>query len=107
MAELSPISAVKFNEGAQFTNAGDTVNKDDFLTLLVTQLQHQDPLEPLDNAEFVSQMTQFSSLEQLISIRDAVEATAMFLAAATQPPAETPVDNPEVTPESPPTNPQD
>ena len=91
MTELSPVTAVKFTEGAQYTNASDTVNKDDFLTLLVTQLQHQDPLEPLDNAEFVSQMTQFSALEQLISIRDAVEATAIFLAEATQP-VESPVD---------------
>lgn len=106
MVELSPISAVKFNEAAEFTNAGDTVNKDDFLTLLVTQLQHQDPLEPLDNAEFVSQMTQFSSLEQLISIRDAVEATAIFMAAATQP-AEDPADMPDESSANSPTIPEE
>ena len=64
--------------------ASSTVDKDEFLTLLITQLQNQDPLEPLDNAEFVSQVTQFSSLEQLISIREAVETTAEYLEQAKQ-----------------------
>src|SRR5512144_3059015 len=37
-----------------------------FLTLLVSQLQHQDPLEPLDAAQFTSQLVQFASVEQQI-----------------------------------------
>jgi len=37
----------------------------DYMTLLVTQLQHQDPLEPLDNNEMASQLAQFSQLQQL------------------------------------------
>jgi flagellar basal-body rod modification protein FlgD len=45
--------------------AGETMGKDEFLRLLVTQLRHQDPLNPLDNAEFVAQLAQFSSLEQM------------------------------------------
>ncbi len=46
--------------------------RDEFLQLLSKQLQYQDPLKPMENAEFVAQLAQFSSLEQLIQIREAV-----------------------------------
>jgi flagellar basal-body rod modification protein FlgD len=48
--------------------AGAAPDKTEFLKLLVTQLQHQDPLQPQDGTEFVAQLAQFSSLEQLIDI---------------------------------------
>jgi flagellar basal-body rod modification protein FlgD len=82
MTEISPVGGVQMIENSShLTDAtSSTVEKDEFLKLLITQLQNQDPLEPLDNAEFVSQVTQFSSLEQLISIRQAVESTAEYLA---------------------------
>ena len=41
-----------------------TIGKDDFLKLLVGQLQHQDPLEPSQDTEFIGQMAQFAALEQ-------------------------------------------
>ncbi len=47
---------------------GGPPDKTEFLKLLVTQLQHQDPLQPQDGTEFVAQLAQFSSLEQLIDI---------------------------------------
>jgi flagellar basal-body rod modification protein FlgD len=43
--------------------AGD-MGKDDFLKLLVGQLQHQDPMQPADDNQFIGQMAQFSQLEQ-------------------------------------------
>jgi flagellar basal-body rod modification protein FlgD len=41
-----------------------TMGKDDFLKLLVGQLQHQDPMQPADDTQFIGQMAQFSQLEQ-------------------------------------------
>jgi flagellar basal-body rod modification protein FlgD len=44
---------------------GTTLGKDDFLKLLVGQLQHQDPLAPSDDQQWIGQMAQFSQLEQV------------------------------------------
>ncbi len=46
------------------------MGKDDFLRILVTQLQNQDPLQPLQDKDFVAQMAQFSSVEQLVNMSD-------------------------------------
>lgn len=50
------------------------LGKDDFLKLLITQLRYQDPLEPLDQNQFLSQTAQFSALEELQSIGKSIEA---------------------------------
>ncbi len=44
--------------------------QNDFMNLLVAQLQHQDPLSPMDAMEFTSQLTQFAELEQLFYVND-------------------------------------
>jgi flagellar basal-body rod modification protein FlgD len=57
---------------------GGPLGKDEFLRLLITQLRHQDPLNPLDQNQFLAQTAQFTSLEQLQAIRgrlDALQAT--------------------------------
>jgi flagellar basal-body rod modification protein FlgD len=46
---------------------GLTSNFNDFLTMLMTQLQHQDPTQPMDASQFTSELVQFSSVEQQIS----------------------------------------
>ena len=44
---------------------GNDLDKNAFLNLLITQLRHQDPLNPMDDREFIAQLAQFSSLEQM------------------------------------------
>lgn len=48
------------------------LGKDEFLKILMTQIQNQDPLSPMDDREFISQMTTFSSLEQMMSMNDSI-----------------------------------
>lgn len=55
------------------TAGNSSLGKNDFLNLLMTQLQHQDPLNPQDDKEFVAQLSQFSSLEQLTNISSGVD----------------------------------
>jgi flagellar basal-body rod modification protein FlgD len=54
------------------SQAGGATGRNEFLQLLATQLQFQDPLNPLQNSDFVAQLAQFSSLEQLIMIRESL-----------------------------------
>jgi len=55
-------------------SAGDSaLDFDAFLKLLITQLQNQNPLEPMKDTEFIAQMAQFSALEQMSLVREEVE----------------------------------
>lgn len=53
---------------AAATTKDTTLGKDDFLKILVTQLRNQDPSQPLQDRDFIAQMAQFSSVEQLMNM---------------------------------------
>lgn len=66
-----PVSAVSTYAPFQgMTEQTDELGKEAFLKLLTTQLAHQNPLEPASDVEFISQLTEFASLEQLRSVND-------------------------------------
>jgi len=58
---------------ATTTSTDDAIGKDTFMTLLLAQLQNQDPLNPMDATQFSTQLAQFSSLEQLYNINENME----------------------------------
>lgn len=70
---------------ADRTEKKDPLGRDAFLQLLVTQLQHQDPMQPQENGEFLAQLAQFSSLESLQQIKDDIAALRALLEPAALP----------------------
>lgn len=69
------IGSKKLNESNVKTSANDDLDKNAFLHLLTTQLANQDPLDPMDDREFIAQLAQFSSLEQMTLLNTNAEET--------------------------------
>ena len=64
---------------AQNSAENGTLGKDDFLKLFVAQLRHQDPMNPMNDSEFMGQMASFSTLEQVSNLALANERIANSL----------------------------
>lgn len=58
------------------------MGKDQFLKILITQLQNQDPMQPMEDKEFIAQMAQFSSVEQLMNISTQLTSLNQSLGSA-------------------------
>ncbi len=76
VSSATTVSSTSGSSGTTTTSSTDELGKDDFLLLLVTQLQNQDPLNPTDNTEFVSQLAQFSSLEGIKNMEETMGTVA-------------------------------
>lgn len=69
MQAASPISAASPSSSAQ---SAFGLNFQSLLNIILTQLTYQDPLKPMDNFQFVSQLAQFAQLQQTQSMNDAI-----------------------------------
>ena len=75
---ISGIDTVSSLGSTFTTEKNDLMGKEDFLHLLVTQLQAQDPLNPMESTDFTAQLAQFSSLEQLQNVNSNMDYLLMF-----------------------------
>lgn len=73
MSVTSVSSSADLSTYTSSATGGTTLGQEDFLTILVAQLENQDPLDPQDSAEFIAQMAQFSTLEQQIQTNENLE----------------------------------
>ncbi|HSW40453.1 MAG TPA: flagellar hook capping FlgD N-terminal domain-containing protein [Acidobacteriota bacterium] len=78
---MSTVDGISYANQPQSSSGGNSmfskeVGQDEFMRLFITQLQHQDPINPVSNEQFIAQLATFSSLEQLIAINKAVTRLA-------------------------------
>lgn len=64
------------------TGNKSSLGKDDFLKILIAQMQNQDPTQPLQDKEFIAQMAQFTSVEQLTNMSSEMKLLRQSLGAA-------------------------
>jgi flagellar basal-body rod modification protein FlgD len=76
--DVAAIDSTSASAASQVASSKLAENFDTFLTLLVAQLQNQDPLEPTDTKEFVQQLVQFSEVEQQIDTNASLEKMLEF-----------------------------
>jgi flagellar basal-body rod modification protein FlgD len=62
------------SDQVQAEDSRQDLGRDSFLTLFIAQLEHQDPLNPVESQEFTAQLAQFSSLEQLYNLNDTLDS---------------------------------
>lgn len=75
MSSLTKIDSSYYLQNQETNNTPNSaLGKDEFLKILMTQLQNQDPLDPMDDRDFISQMATFSSLEQMMQMTSSIDS---------------------------------
>ncbi len=73
---IEEIVAASSVDEPQESSRQETIGQQDFLRMLIAQLENQDPLDPQDGTEFTAQLAQFTSLEQLVAMRESIDRLA-------------------------------
>lgn len=77
MPNISPNTSIWPNYASHNTKAvkehTSTLGQNEFLQILIAQLRHQDPLQPMQDRDFIAQMAQFSSVEQMMNMAEEVK----------------------------------
>ena len=68
------VSSTPLSTEVSSSSATSSLDRDAFLKLLITQLQNQDPMSPMKDADFIAQLAQFASLEQMQHLNDGFDA---------------------------------
>ncbi len=76
MSTINGVNSTTAKDLFASSTGSSNLGKEDFLVLLVAQLQNQDPLNPSDPTEFTAQLAQYSSLEQLMTVNQNIEGLA-------------------------------
>ena len=80
-----PVEAIGRNLELSSVDQSSAITQEEFVRLFLTQLTYQDPLEPLDNSEFIAQLAQFSSVEQQrqngLQLENIAEINSIFQAS--------------------------
>ncbi len=71
--------AQQVETGQNISTGSEQLGKLDFLQLMVMQMRYQDPLSPMDNTEFITQLAQFNSLEQMQNLNSSVSKMAQWM----------------------------
>lgn len=77
--DLSTLGTTNNSSNKTDSKKNDELDKDAFLKLLITQFQYQDPLEPVDDKEFIAQLAQFTSLEQMTNLNTSMTSMMDYM----------------------------
>ena len=81
MSTINPqqlLNATAIGNAQASAKPSGEMGKDDFLKLLVGQLRHQDPMNPMEDKDFMGQMAQFSQLEQMTNVASTLQNERAF-----------------------------
>jgi flagellar basal-body rod modification protein FlgD len=79
MSTFIPSVSNSSTSSSTTTNTTNALGQDDFMKMLLAQLQNQNPLDPMDGKDFAAQLAQFSSLQQLSNLNETMSSLPTYL----------------------------